>query len=191
MKRLLITFSVSLLFLGSCLEEQTNPLVNGETCTDGIQNQNEAGIDCGGVCIMCEEEVPLDVIAPCQSSLSDNVITLNGWYDIPFGNADYYFTEETDYFKAVIWTDDIEFTVEIYETTLPKIATKYPVTTAGSPQRGHASIKFVDYYYNYNSTDGEVYLSYSNGAWVLEMCDVELRDYPDGYDLSGRIICTW
>eukprot|EP00494_Astrolonche_serrata_P026639 UN26901 len=25
-----------------------------ETCTDGIQNQNEAGVDCGGVCPACE-----------------------------------------------------------------------------------------------------------------------------------------
>ncbi len=30
-----------------------------ETCFDGIQNQNEEGIDCGGSCLKCEEQMPL------------------------------------------------------------------------------------------------------------------------------------
>ena len=28
------------------------------TCTDGIKNQGEEGIDCGGPCPICEEEYP-------------------------------------------------------------------------------------------------------------------------------------
>jgi|GEM_PF-2506978 len=57
MKKLAIIFLVySLLYVfGSChktiiiIEEQCC-----ETCYDGIQNQNETGIDCGGVCAPCE-----------------------------------------------------------------------------------------------------------------------------------------
>jgi hypothetical protein len=42
----------------------------GETCSDGIQNQNETGIDCGGVCDPCS--------SPAPGSRSSIVITPNG-----------------------------------------------------------------------------------------------------------------
>jgi len=41
-----------LLILSSCEEEIT------ETCVDGLQNQDEVGIDCGGVCTACAIEYP-------------------------------------------------------------------------------------------------------------------------------------
>ena len=59
-----------------------------ETCTDGIQNQNETGVDCGGVCNACEtcddgiknqDETATDcggVCAPCTAEMlkRDSVI---------------------------------------------------------------------------------------------------------------------
>ena len=43
-------------------DEQTDNNTEGEeevvaSCSDGIQNGNETGVDCGGDCILCEEEV--------------------------------------------------------------------------------------------------------------------------------------
>ena len=49
-----------------CPEESKLPLTSqkceapkqlaAETCSDGIKNQNEEGIDCGGICKLCEEK---------------------------------------------------------------------------------------------------------------------------------------
>lgn len=41
-----------LLILSSCEEEIT------ETCVDGLKNQDEVGIDCGGICSACAIEYP-------------------------------------------------------------------------------------------------------------------------------------
>ena len=46
-----LVFATALLFFTSCGKEDDNP--NKETCFDGIQNQTETGIDCGGVCMAC------------------------------------------------------------------------------------------------------------------------------------------
>jgi len=46
------------LYLNEVDGEITPP---SETCFDGIQNQDETGIDCGGVCTACAEPDPSDV----------------------------------------------------------------------------------------------------------------------------------
>ncbi|MDD5083982.1 MAG: hypothetical protein PHT88_03575 [Candidatus Moranbacteria bacterium] len=40
-----------------------------ETCSDGIKNQNEAAIDCGGVCGACEEKLPAVAMQVKETSL--------------------------------------------------------------------------------------------------------------------------
>lgn len=52
---LLIASSISL-FVTSCGDDdddQTTPSTPTATCSDGIQNQGETGIDCGGPCAAC------------------------------------------------------------------------------------------------------------------------------------------
>ncbi|MCP4123470.1 MAG: hypothetical protein GY751_17105 [Bacteroidetes bacterium] len=55
-KRLIVMqFFVTLFIVGfstSCSEETTEEPM--ETCSDGVQNQDETGVDCGGVCDDCE-----------------------------------------------------------------------------------------------------------------------------------------
>ena len=48
------------------------------TCFDGIQNQNETGIDCGGVCPECEPngELCIDAIRICSGSPDTNILAL-------------------------------------------------------------------------------------------------------------------
>jgi len=48
----LSTFSV-LTFVGCSKEEDDDIEIVTESCKDGIKNQNETGIDCGGVCKAC------------------------------------------------------------------------------------------------------------------------------------------
>ena len=71
---LITTFiSTSLIFSGCSEDDEGSGNINGNnntakaTCFDGIQNQNETGIDCGGVC------------PPCDSSTTNSIsFTVNG-----------------------------------------------------------------------------------------------------------------
>ncbi|MBX7182623.1 MAG: hypothetical protein K1X82_10950 [Bacteroidia bacterium] len=53
MTKIIFLFAViSSLLLLSCNKNNNNPL-NENTCTDGIQNRSETGVDCGGECLEC------------------------------------------------------------------------------------------------------------------------------------------
>jgi hypothetical protein len=59
MKNSIISFSALAflcisLFFSSCKKKDT---IVEETCSDGIQNQDEAGVDCGGPCSPCKQSV--------------------------------------------------------------------------------------------------------------------------------------
>ena len=55
MKKLIIAgFAIATLGLTSCSEDDTMPIEQLATCTDGIKNGNETGVDCGGACAPCE-----------------------------------------------------------------------------------------------------------------------------------------
>lgn len=55
MKKLIIAgFAIAILGITSCSEDDSMPIEQLATCTDGIQNGNETGLDCGGACAPCE-----------------------------------------------------------------------------------------------------------------------------------------
>jgi len=51
-----------------------------ETCSDGIQNQDETGIDCGGVCPACE--------VPVTYSLSNFILLVADWLGVGEEDSD-------------------------------------------------------------------------------------------------------
>jgi len=88
---LTLFFLACSLFIISCSpDEDIEPTA---TCTDGIQNQNETGVDCGGTCDPCivanctdgiqnQDETGVDCggsCAPCPTSFSERMTAnLNG-----------------------------------------------------------------------------------------------------------------
>lgn len=57
MKKLIFMgIAIATLSLTSCSQEDDAPLEQLATCTDGIQNGNETGVDCGGPCASCNGE---------------------------------------------------------------------------------------------------------------------------------------
>jgi hypothetical protein len=71
---IILMMASSLIFYG-CSNAPAVPDTK-ETCSDGIQNQNEAGVDCGGVCnacktctdnIMNQGETGIDCGGPCDA----------------------------------------------------------------------------------------------------------------------------
>ena len=190
MKKQLSYFFISaVLLLSACLAEQTNPLIiAGGSCTDGIQNNGEEGIDCGGRCTPCEGPAEPEE-APCKASLTDNVITLDD-SDFALGPDDYGCTQESEYFKLFIMKNFVEYTIEIYETTLPQIGTRYPLVRWYDAEPGTASIKMTAFY-NYLAVEGDLYLSFADDQWIVEVCPTNLIGPEYMYEFSGRILCDW
>ncbi len=174
--------------LSACLAEQTNPLILNGTCNDGLMNQDEEAVDCGGVCKDCNIVEP--VVSPCKASLKNNVLTVDG-LNTSLKADDYSCTQESDYFKIYILKNNKEIIIEIYETTLPKIGTVYPLIGWWDAKEGYASIKITEFY-SYNSTSGSLYLAYENNKWIVEICSVDLIGQGSSTrELSGRILCDW
>jgi hypothetical protein len=183
MKNLILFFFLgSLLF--SCLAEQDNPLLV-ESCMDKIKNQNEEGIDCGGICGGCVVVEP--VIAPCKSDLRDNRITLEGIHTT-LSADDYFFSQEAEYFEIFIMKNNIEITIQIYGTSLPTTNTAYDLDAWYDLDPGEASIQYLNFY-SYVALTGKLYLIYSNQKWTIEICPVDLVGQGMDTEFSGRIIC--
>ncbi|MGY5851552.1 hypothetical protein [Salegentibacter sp. F14] len=70
MKKLIIAgIAIALLGLTSCSQDDDMPIEQLATCTDGTQNGNETGIDCGGPCAPCEGD-EVDGGTPIDEDLS-------------------------------------------------------------------------------------------------------------------------
>lgn len=80
MKKITLSLlTISALILGSCNGNDSPPLIVA-TCSDGIQNGDETGIDCGGTaCAPCVgEENVSGLLASNTTWTNDNVYILNG-----------------------------------------------------------------------------------------------------------------
>lgn len=184
MKRTAILYFLAIQLIFSCAEEQDNPLLVS-SCMDKIRNQNEEGVDCGGVCGACIVEKPM--VVPCKADLVNNRITLNG-LNMQLTNNDYGYTQETDRFKILIMRNNSEITIEIYGSSLPTKDTVYDLDAWYDLGPGEASIKYINFY-SYVATEGKLYLRYANQKWTAEICPVGLIGYNSNLQFSGRIIC--
>lgn len=87
-KYLLIILPAFIAVLQSCEPDQSNTYVAGETCSDGILNQGENEIDCGGPCPACNSRMTAVVNGAswtAQGNISSS--TNNGSIIILSGNG--------------------------------------------------------------------------------------------------------
>ncbi|NCP45385.1 MAG: hypothetical protein GW818_02880 [Flavobacteriales bacterium] len=83
----LLLFLSTILYVG-CNSNNNTPLPAPASCSDGIQNQGETGIDCGGPCASCQTcsdgiqnqgETGIDCGGPCPACAAPSfTATLNG-----------------------------------------------------------------------------------------------------------------
>lgn len=84
MKKLFLTgMALTALLFTSCSEDDSVSPVQLATCTDGIKNGNETGIDCGGFCAPCETANVVDsdlsgMISQDLTLTKDIIWELNG-----------------------------------------------------------------------------------------------------------------
>ncbi|MFN4762329.1 hypothetical protein ACKGJN_04325 [Gillisia sp. Q332] len=77
MKKLIIAgFAIATLGLTSCSDDDSMPIEQLATCTDGIKNGNETGVDCGGACAPCEGDVGGVIVDEDLSGLLTEDFTL-------------------------------------------------------------------------------------------------------------------
>jgi hypothetical protein len=174
-----------ILLLTSCLAEQDNPLIV-PTCFDGIKNQNETEIDCGGKCAICIVEPPF--VVPCKSTLVNNQVTVNG-LKINLTSSNLYCNQETGYYEIHILNPTYDITIEISGSTPPYKNKKYPLVPDYNLESGYASITVINFY-RYVASSGYLYVTVENGKIIAELCSVSAIGPFGSYSISGRILCN-
>ncbi len=78
-KTILILIGILTFAFTGCGDDDEDPIVIVPTCSDGIQNGNETGIDCGGTCAPCIGSVDVSgLITQNTTWTSNNTYILNG-----------------------------------------------------------------------------------------------------------------
>ena len=189
MKKSLSYIVISVLCLVACTAEQDNPFIV-PTCDDGIQNQDEEGIDCGGRCNACEVIIP--VISPCAASLTNNHIKLDG-QDIALTAGAISCSEEYSYYELYIYWNQKDITIRL-EGSKPEKDAIYPIFRSfdSYDDQPTATVSVIDYWYNYYARSGDIYVTVKDGNVTAEFCSVNMEEYVygnDEMDFSGRVTC--
>jgi hypothetical protein len=178
-------FCIAIGLFACSLAEQDNQLLVG-SCMDSIRNQNEEGIDCGGICGGECVYIP-PVTVPCEDELQDNVIKLDG-LDFELTDDNYSVSVEDDYIKIFILKSFFEeITIQIYGISLPTTTTEYDLAGWFDLNEGEASITYLNTY-RFHGLDGKLYVRYENSKWNIEICPTYLTGHDFEWEFSGRII---
>jgi len=198
MQRILYAF-VILIAAGACkLQEQDNPLIIG-TCRDGIKNQDEEGVDCGGICPACPVVLQPGqaAVSPCHDDLTRYTVSFNG-KPTTISSTNMYYSEPSisysNYYKFHVTMPNLSGEMEIWLSPdlEPKKDRIYNITTqpvSAGLKPGFAYISYennreYDYYYSGNSGD-RLYMSIKSNTVTFEFCDVNMFD-DDGKN-AGEI----
>lgn len=183
--------------LAACLAEQDNPLVEGAvaTCSDGIQNQNEDDIDCGGPCDACPEVVD-PVVSPCHTTAASDVLKFNGLsvdLNARQPSCDMSSSSGGPYYQVSVSTSYLYCVIRLRINKVPTTDGTYPLTSAYYDLAyGQASIYVVYSNLYFYPTDGDVYVNITDDGVNLELCDVtmEALEYDVSAPLTARITCA-
>jgi hypothetical protein len=190
MKSQVLQLLILCLWLGACtLEDQDNPLV-APTCYDGMLNQDEQKIDCGGRCLPCKVYIPVRV--PCSASLTENKIVVKG-ATLLLTSSDYAITEKTaayydePYHEIYILKNSYEIIIQL-AGKLPVKDSIYPVTQV-LLEDGYSIITLSQVFgvESFRSSAGEVYVTHRNGKMYVEFCTVTMLSPYSNFTLMGSV----
>ncbi|MFA0964073.1 hypothetical protein AB9P05_19855 [Roseivirga sp. BDSF3-8] len=185
----------TLLFIfASCIDYDIIPLQHGviPTCSDGIQNQNEQGVDCGGP---CNTECYVPLASPCGDNLNDNTIVVVDDDDI--GVDDQNLTTITcqpnEAFEEYRFTgQSINGEIEIILHTLEIPAREGTFDIEWSSSDNIAEVTVTNYGVDWWAQSGTLYVFNTPDGLVLEFCEASFRtNFADYYPvMSAKVICN-
>lgn len=190
MRKSLLYIVLLLTLVGACTpEDQLDNLWIGPTCHDGIRNQDEEDIDCGGRrCSACEVFIP--VLSPCTNDLKDNTLTIDD-RKIAVKSSDRQCDDDGTYTIGILIDGQDSFTVTFADK--PVKSDTYSITTdVFNVGMGQAAVHYDEYGYDYpfNNYGSDIYVSVAKDKTIsVEFCSVTLssQDYW-GYERYHRIV---
>lgn len=186
---------VLVFLLAGCVNDQElefNPQLDiTPTCTDGLKNQDETGVDCGGACsTFCSDEI----LAVCKDELSQNVVSSiederTLYITQVFQDRSYSYYDTNVNITAYDHEIDEEIRIVLSISKFPDGNMKFKVVKElnaeeETPQAVVTLIpEFGMYRYSYSGT---VYLrKETTDKFHIEFCDLilETNDYYYGQEL--------
>ena len=179
-----------IIFFSGCMDHQdlvfTPDLNLAPSCSDGIKNQDETGIDCGGTCKdVCGEQI----IAECSSELGSNTVISDDFdHKVSISRINVFENYNGDGYSRLFAMD--EASVDIVTVLLPfkSFPTENAVFTVGknlSIQEGglvaRVEVEENGFYYGRVSVEGELYLRVEKDKIHIEFCDMWFES-EDNYD---------
>lgn len=147
------------------------------TCDDGLLNQNEENIDCGGPCLKCYQDPPCVLT---KNAFSLEKLAVSGNYT--YTDADYSFGAGGYRIQGA--NNDISHKTYIIFYGKPIKSSIYSI----------GDIKYLDSVAigigTYNAIDGLVYMKVDHDSMDVSFCNLTFVNYESPYDTtkgSGRI----
>lgn len=187
-KNLLYNIFLAVL-IGACTPEgELDNVWIGPTCHDGIQNQDEEDIDCGGRCLDCKVFVP--IMSPCTSELRDNTLNFDGQN---INQSNYACDAGTGYTVGIMIDNRDSFVLHLGSFGKPTESGTYTlVSELMYVDTGEAAIQYDEegYDYSFKSNGGKVYVNVTKDQTVsIEFCDVKITTVNYwGYEIDYRIV---
>lgn len=187
--------------LAGCINDQElefNPDIDiPPTCSDGLKNQDETAVDCGGA---CSETCGDEIVAACSAELSpDRVYSLDEEVSISVGEVSY--SKNYGYNNNMVIISafdeatysDLEVVLPISE--LPAGNMKFLVGEQASDEDDNlrAFVKIIPgFQVARNSVTGTVYLRTDGMETIyIEFCELQFKpenywNYLEYYNYSGQ-----
>ena len=155
---LLLVFTV---FNSGCSKEDEPEVV--ETCSDGIMNQDETGVDCGGSCGLCV------VNAPCTLS-NEYLDTGSGNGDTLYGPHNVYYSSSFNEYSFSVST---QFAQVDMRMNFPLAHGEYLTMSGGQPEPGKMIVELRQNSSFYVMAAGStIYVKQiSSGVFDVTICD--------------------
>ena len=184
MKYLIFLFLISTTCFSSCRKKVLREVATIETigpihCTNGVFDEDEIGLDCGGLdCDSC-----IQLVAPCTLN-TDEIVYYNGLSTTTKSFTTKSMTVNGSSYSFIAYTSPTDY-LQLVFSGKPDITTIFDATNDNS-FLGSTEVYVI---YSQNAANDlygqrDVYVNYENGVYRISSCDI-------GFKTWGGTEATW
>jgi|GEM_PF-5082000 len=188
----ILTIGILAVFLSSCRKEKPVKIQEGvdivsSTCSNGVKDASEYGIDCGPECIPCALSHP----SGYESLVTNKIETSAFWGNATFSNSSVATSVVNGRRVITASAGSVSFKVTFSDEN-PAYFQQYPLANNTLPTNGDACLQIQYGSTVYTSYSDEVHLNFEDGHYSIEFVDVYMNiSNAGGYIISsGRLICS-